>query len=361
MLKSLSRSVILHYNSDHLLRSLCLTVFFILAGLRGIGQNTDSLPLPATDSAPVPVDTIQPRPKRPVVSPPATVADTSTIDSDTTGVLVDQDAAVIAYSDSVEKKPWNYGHTWPIDKALPLSWQIIKHHPYFDFSSVAVSIPSNVRKVQGKEVMFYALMALLLIFALLKQGFGKYFNDLFRVFFRTSMKQRQISEQLMQTRFPSLIFNMFFVASAGLYIDFMLNYFGIMPVRNFWLLYLYCCLGLAVIYFGKFIGLKMIGWLLNMQKAADSYIFIVFIINKVIGIFLLPFLILIAFSGEPVYSISLVLSWVGLGALALYRLILGFATIRNEVRFNLFHFFLYLLAFEIVPLLLIYKLLLYIF
>jgi hypothetical protein len=175
------------------------------------------------------------------------------------------------------------------------------------------------------------------------------------------MKQRQISEQLMQTRFPSLIFNMFYVASAGLYIDFMLFYFGIMPVRNFWLLYVYCCLGLALIYFGKFIGLKVIGWLLNMQKAADSYIFIVFIINKVIGIFLLPFLILIAFSNEPVYSISLVLSWVGIGALAIYRLILGFATIRNEVRFNLFHFFLYLCAFEIVPLLLIYKLLLYIF
>ena len=58
-----------------------------------------------------------------------------------------------------------------------------------------------------------------MIFALLKMGFAKYFNDLFRVFFRTTLKQRQIKEQLMQTPLPSLIFNGFFVASAGLYVE----------------------------------------------------------------------------------------------------------------------------------------------
>jgi len=346
-----------------LFRSLCFIVFLVLSGLRGIGQNnTDSLPVPVTDTLSKKVDTERPRTVRPVtpvinipvtdIDSPVYTPDTAIINSDTTGNT---------YSDSVSRKPWNFGQTWSIDKALPFYWQILRRHPYFDFSAVAVSIPSNVRKVQGKEVMFYTMMGLLLVFALLKQGFSKYFNDLFRVFFRTTMKTRQIREQLMQTQFPSLIFNMFFVASAGLYIDFMLHYFKITPFNNFWLLYVYCCLGLAVIYFGKFIGLKVIGWLLNMQKAADGYIFIVFIINKVIGIFLIPFLMLIAFANEPVYSIALVLSWVVIGALLLYRFILGFATIRNEVRFNLFHFFLYLCAFEIVPLLLIYKLLLYIF
>lgn len=345
-------------------RSLCFIVFLVLSGLRGIGQNnTDSLPVIP------PVDTILPReepePSRPtrtttpVINVPPQNIDTPVYIPDSP--ITNTDDTGITNNDSVSRKPWNLGQEWAIDKALPFYWQILKHHPYFDFSAVAISIPSNVRKVKGKEVMFYTIMGLLLIFALLKQGFGKYLNDLFRVFFRTTMKTRQIREQLMQTKFPSLIFNMFFVVSAGLYIDFMLYYFKITPVNNFWLLYVYCCLGLAVIYFGKFIGLKVIGWLLNMQKAADGYIFIVFIINKVIGIFLIPFLMLIAFANEPVYSISLVLSWVTIGALLLYRFILGFATIRNEVRFNLFHFFLYLCAFEIVPLLLIYKLLLYIF
>jgi hypothetical protein len=95
-----------------------------------------------------------------------------------------------------------------------------------------------------------------------------------------------------------------------------------------------------------------------MRSAAAAYIFIVFIINKVIGIFLLPVNILLAFIDEPFFSTVLVLSWVGIGVLFLYRFILGYSAIRNEVRFNLFHFFLYLCAFEAAPLLLIYRLLL---
>jgi len=44
-----------------------------------------------------------------------------------------------------------------------------------------------------------------------------------------------------------------------------------------------------------------------------------------------------------------------LGGLLIYRLILSFGAVRNQVRVNFFHFFLYLCAFEIAPLLLVYK------
>lgn len=245
--------------------------------------------------------------------------------------------------------------------SIPLQEQILRQHPFFNFTTRPVVAPSDIKKFQGKEVLFYVLVLLVIIFALLKLVFSKYFNDLFRVFFRTTMKQRQIKEQLMQTPFPSLVFNGFFVASAGLYINFLLHHFGFKPAANFWLSYLYCCIGLSVIYFVKFIGLIVCGWLFNMKKAADSYIFIVFIINKVIGITLLPFNILLAFADGPMHSVALMLSWCCIAGLLLYRFILGFAAIRNEVRFNLFHFFLYLCAFEIAPLLLIYKLLLFFF
>jgi hypothetical protein len=288
--------------------------------------------------------------------------------------LIPDSNATILYSDSVSARPPVERELWDVTENIPLAIQIIERHPFFKFSEQTVGVQTLRRKVQGKEVFFYVLTGFLLVFALLRQAFGKYLTDMFRVFFRTTLKQRQIREQLMQNPLSSLMFNIFFVASAGLYINFMLHYFGAVPVRapgsagqggsrvpGFWTLYLYCCAGLTLIYLGKAIGLKVVGWLFNMRKAADSYTFIVFIINKVIGIFLLPFLVLLAFAEEPLYSIALVISWVGIGGLILYRFILGFGAIRNEVRFNLFHFFLYLCAFEITPLLLIYKLLLLVF
>lgn len=284
------------------------------------------------------------------------VVDTAVADAADTAVAV-----LRTPEDSVAQRPELRIPAWEVRRDLPFGVQVMWEHPFFNFKVRPFVVPSDIKIFKGKETLFYVILGIVFVFALLRMAFAKYFSDLFRVFFRTTMKQRQIREQLMQTPLPSLGFNLFFVASAGLYLDFLLYHFGFKPVDNFWVLYLYCCIGLTAIYMGKFVGLKLCGWMFNMRQAADSYIFIVFIINKVIGIFLLPFLALLAFSQEPVRSVALTLSWCGIMLLFLYRFILGYSTVRNEVRFNLFHFLLYIGAFEVAPLLLIYRLLLFFF
>jgi hypothetical protein len=154
---------------------------------------------------------------------------------------------------------------------------------------------------------------------------------------------------------PALLLNCFFVISAGLYLAFLLTHYGLRPVDNFWLLMLYCAVGLSVAYLVKFVGLKISGWLFSMEEPAASYIFIIFTVNKMLGILLLPFLVLLAFARGGLYTASLTLSLCFLGGLLVYRFILTYGAIRNEVKVNPFHFFLYILAFEIAPLLLVYK------
>lgn len=160
---------------------------------------------------------------------------------------------------------------------------------------------------------------------------------------------------------PSFMLNVFFVVIGGLYITFLLQHYKLIRFDSFWLMFLYCILGLSAVYLIKFIGLKMSGWLFNMEEAANSYIFIVFIVNKMIGILLLPFLILLAFTLRDIYFIGLTLSWCLVAGMLIYRMILTFAAVRNQVKVNPFHFFLYICAFEIAPLLLIYKCLLFFF
>ncbi|MFI5130075.1 MAG: DUF4271 domain-containing protein [Chitinophagales bacterium] len=263
-------------------------------------------------------------------------------------------------TDSVSRKPLVHA-SWTIDPNLPFSSQVLRHHKYFGFKGKPVIINLDVKMFNGKEGLFYVLIGFLLAFAFLRQAFPKYFNDLFRLLFRTTLKQKQIREQLMQTPLPSLLLNAFFAFSAGLYIDLLLHYFGRTPIDNFWLLFLYCSLGLSVIYLVKFLGLKVTGWLFNIRAAADAYIFVVYLINKVIGIFLLPFLILLSFLQGDAFTVAMVLSFCGLGVLFIYRFLLTYTSVRNQVKFNPFHFFLYLCAFEIAPLLLIYKALLFFF
>jgi hypothetical protein len=219
----------------------------------------------------------------------------------------------------------------------------------------------NKKIFTGKEYLFYYLIFLFILFGLLRRAFAKYFYDLFRVFFKTTLKQRQTQEQLLQSSLASVLLNSFFVLSAGLYVNFLLQYFQLVISDNFWLQYLYCAGALAGIYLVKYIGLKITGWLFNVSNATDSYTFIVFIINKMLGIFLLPFLLLLAFANDPLYSSALVISWIGIGLLLIYRFILSYGALRKEVKLNSFHFILYILGFEVIPLLLIYKLLLLIF
>lgn len=217
------------------------------------------------------------------------------------------------------------------------------------------------KEFYGKEALFYYLIFLLLLFGLLRLAFAKYFNDLFRVFFRTTLKQKQMREQLLQSPLPSVLMNCFFVLSAGLYVNFLLLNFDLSLSANFWLQYLYCILAIGLIYLTKFIGLKIVGWLFNVYEATESYIFIVFIINKMLGILLLPFILLFAFSGGLIIETSIFISWVFIFLLFGYRVILSTGIARNEIKLRTFHFVLYVLGFEIVPVLLIYKLLLLIF
>jgi len=221
------------------------------------------------------------------------------------------------------------------------------------------SLKEGEKKIfSGKEYLFYYLIFLLILFGLLRRAFAKYFYDLFRVFFKTTLKQRQTQEQLLQSALASVLMNSFFVLSAGLYVNFLLQYFQLVISDNFWVQYIYCAGALAAIYLVKYIGLKITGWLFNVSNATDSYIFIVFIINKMLGILLLPFLLVLAFSTEPLYSSAMLISWVGIALLLIYRFILSYGAVRKEVKLNSFHFILYILGFEVVPQLLIYKLLL---
>jgi hypothetical protein len=292
-----------------------------------------------------------------------TIPDTTIRPIDDTLVVTDtvqtEQPPVVQRIDTFSKRPGS-DHSWNLEPGETSHWQqlarqVLAHHPWLGFSTEAFTQRSELKQFKGKEDFFYAIIFLLLIFALLRNASPKYFSDLFRLFFRTTLKQRQIRDQLMQTPLPSLLLNGYFIMTGGLYIALLLRHHKIDLVGNFWLTSLYCSLGLSVAYFVKFLGLKLSGWLFNMRNAAHAYIFIVFIVNKMLGILLLPFIIILAFTSGSLYNVGLNLSYCLIAVLLVYRFILTFAAVRNQVRVNPFHFFLYLCAFEIAPLLLVYK------
>jgi hypothetical protein len=230
--------------------------------------------------------------------------------------------------------------------------------PGFNFTGKPVVEIYEIHRPNSKDSLFYLLVAILFYFALIRIFFEKYFNNLMTLFFRVSLRQQQIREQVLQTPLPSLLLNILFVVSAGLYASFLLHYSRIGEGVRFWVLYAWCMLLLGSIYLVKFVVLKFIGWVFSISRATDIYIFVVFLVNKMLGIFLLPFLILITFSGEDAREIFITISMAMVFVMWIYRALAAYRPVRNEIKLTPFYFFLYLCAFEIAPLLLIYKVLL---
>jgi hypothetical protein len=229
-------------------------------------------------------------------------------------------------------------------------------NPFFRFTE-PLRYSITIRKWQGKEDIFYSIIALLIFFALIKNAFSRYLDDLFKIYFRTTVKQKQTKEQLLQSPLPSLLLNSFFVLSIGMFLALLLQYFKLGLDINFWFLYLYCVLALIGIYAVKFVSLKFFGWVFQVADSTDAYIFIVFTTNKIIGIALLPFLVILAFTQGLVNEAAMNLSIMIVFGLLAYRFFLSYLSVRKQIRISFFHFLLYLFAFEIIPLLLINKLL----
>ena len=233
---------------------------------------------------------------------------------------------------------------------------LYQQHPYFQFIH-PVNNPVSVKEWHGKEAVFYAIVCLLIFFALVRNSFTRYIQDFFKIFFRTTVRQRQIKEQLMQNPLPSLLLNIFFLLSSSLFIATALHYFGWAEQYDFWILAAYCFVGLVLIYSLKYLSLKVIGWVLQVSDIVDNYIFIVFTANKVIGISLLPFLIVVSLAMGYIRQAGVHLGITVVLALLAYRYFLSYISLHRQLNISFLHFIVYLCAFEIVPLLLINKLL----
>jgi hypothetical protein len=211
------------------------------------------------------------------------------------------------------------------------------------------------KKVQNKQPFFYLILTLFFALGITRTFFSRYFNTLFRVFFNTSLRQNQLTDQLEQAKLPSLIFNLFFVSTTGLYSYFLLHYFYSSHQKLDWYILFVCIAAVAICYLVKYLSLKFTGWVTNYQSEADTYIFIIFLLNKVIGIFLLPIITFMAFSTYQIASYAILISFIFITILFIIRFFRSYSLLQSKLKISQFHFFLYIVGLEILPILLIYK------
>lgn len=233
--------------------------------------------------------------------------------------------------------------------------QLLTNNIYLNWNGKPVAMANKGRKIVSQDRQFYLLTGIIFLLGFFRFFYIRYFNNLFRVFFNASLRQSQLTDQLLQAKLPSLFFNIIFVLAGGVYVYLILNFYNWIPAQNFWLLVLYCGLSVGSVYFIKFITLKFTGWVTGFKDVTNTYIFVIFLINKILGVILLPFIVVIAFGNPELASACVIISLFLIALMFVLRFFRSYGLLQHQLKVSGFHFFVYVLGIEVLPLLLIYK------
>ena len=266
-----------------------------------------------------------------------------------------KDSTLFVKKDSVSQrqKAVHKMLTWQTDTLFKRLFNV----PYLPVNAQPLSRIDSIRPPHSKDELFYVLTGVLFFLGFIRLFFPRYFQNMFRLFFQTSFRQKQSREQLLQDRLPSLLMNIFFICVGGIFIGLAATRNNWLQVMNFWWMLLYCAGLLAGIYIVKYIVLQFIGWVFNARESISTYSFIVFLINKMLAVALLPLLLLYAFSDESINKVLITITACVVILMLLYRYAVSLSTIRGNLKVSALHFFIYLCAVEIVPMILLYKVL----
>ena len=232
---------------------------------------------------------------------------------------------------------------------------LLSSNKFINVKESAVFFIAEKKQMKGKEFIFYTLCMIVFILGLFKTFYRGYFNNLFRVFFNTSIRQTQLTDQLLQAKLPSFILNIFFATTTGFYIWLLFKNYHPPRFINSQLLLPVCIMGTGILYFAKYSILRFIGWMSGMQQATNNYIFVIFLVNKIVGVILVPFIIILAFATPSWINNTTIFSLLVLGLFFLSRYVRTYGIMENKFPLEPLHFIIYITAMEIVPLFLIYK------
>lgn len=202
-----------------------------------------------------------------------------------------------------------------------------------------------------------SLLALLAIFTWFRFFYYRIFRQLFSAFFSTTITNQIVRDESVLLQRASLVLSIISYLLMGLFVYQLSIIFnwdtGILQAGL--LRFVMFSVAIAAAYSIKMIFLRFLSSIFNQERSVALYIFNVFMMVMMLGLLLLPVNILLAYSPPLIKEITVLVSLVIIALLFLYRLIRAVLIWSGIPGFSLFYLFLYLCAFEIAPLLIVWK------
>ena len=237
-------------------------------------------------------------------------------------------------------------------------WAKIGQHPQWDSLYPTWSVEKE-KSFTDRTAEFYLLLLLVGILGMIRANWPRYFHNLWRAFWQGTAPSPALRSQLEDAGQPALLMNGLFALTGGAYIYYLARLYTQSPISDSPAIAMGSLVAsVGLVYLFKWAAIQASGWAFGVKSITGSYLFNVFLINKIMAIMLLPFILLLAFGSKtwsaPVAGISVVL----VAGLLLLRYIRSWPMLRAFFSNSHFHFLTYFCASEILPLAILTKLLL---
>jgi hypothetical protein len=203
------------------------------------------------------------------------------------------------------------------------------------------------------DLLFMVMVLLIVIAGALVALHRLFVIQIFKALTRSNHLNILYRSQNTQMLYNRLLFYGFFFLSGGLFLYLALDFLNLDYWESGFLLLLFCVLLVGLIYGLKHLVLRFIGWVFQVEKLMDEYSFIISIFNAALGLLLIPVAAMLAFGPDKAIAASTMAGLLLFAGLLLLRQFRVAVATLNKVLPFAFHFFVYLCAVEIAPVLLL--------
>ncbi|MFA9389395.1 MAG: DUF4271 domain-containing protein [Prolixibacteraceae bacterium] len=219
-----------------------------------------------------------------------------------------------------------------------------------------VILPQHNKKSFIGDWSVILILTMLIIIASIRITSEKYLIHLVQSIFNSQTATRLFRERVINILHPAFRLEILFYLSMGLFIaEIGENYLPYFHQQE-WLLFLISTLVVLLYTNGKYLIYGITGFLFNVQSEVSEYIYYSRSGNRVMGLFLLPIATLFLFFNQIGHEILLIF---GILTVLLFSVISLFKGIKINASkdFPISYLILYLCCLEILPLLIVWRIL----
>jgi hypothetical protein len=211
------------------------------------------------------------------------------------------------------------------------------------------------RKIHTAGWEIFALLAVILLLAFINAFHKKKLEALMKAFVNSRVVPLQLREENVLTNRAVLLLSLAFVVVFAVFIFQLAAEWQLIQNNNGLSFFLQAALFILLVYVAKFAVFELLAEVFDQQAAVREYLFTVVIVNVVACLVVIPFVASNALSlhlGKPLLVAALLL----VGMMYLYRNWRAFK-ISLTYQFPVYYIFLYLCTLEILPAIVLVKLL----